>query len=105
MNIVVDDLATISKPDLQKIMVVGTHLHQYYPESPLLVEEIIQDQGFVQLDPLNPAGRNHDFFFCSNSEIYPWMNGQNGISRKKSIRAAFSSFEYDHERIFSSFLL
>jgi hypothetical protein len=85
MNIVVDDLATISKTNLQKVMVVGTHLHQYYPESNLIVEVILKDQGFVQLDPLNPAGRNHDFFFFARTPKYTIGSMENTVYPEKKV--------------------
>ncbi|MCG3224827.1 MAG: hypothetical protein H7647_10195, partial [Candidatus Heimdallarchaeota archaeon] len=47
----------ISKDDLRKLAVVGTHLHQWQGKSKQDVSDVFKQQVMVQLDPLNPAGR------------------------------------------------
>ncbi|MFW9904743.1 MAG: DNA glycosylase AlkZ-like family protein [Candidatus Thorarchaeota archaeon] len=57
----------ITLNELKRLIIVGCHLHRWQGED---VRKIIQEQGFVQLDPLNPAGRYHDFFLSSRIKNY-----------------------------------
>lgn len=65
------NIPSISKAELQKVAIVGCHLHSFITPKRTKIQDIkadlrslIQNQGIIQLDPLNPAGRNHDIF-CS----------------------------------------
>ncbi|WP_371804032.1 DNA glycosylase AlkZ-like family protein [Candidatus Lokiarchaeum ossiferum] len=78
MPIQLDDLPTISKSQLQKLFIVGTHLHKWQNKSSTGIEDVFAEQGFVQIDPLNPAGRNHDHFFLSRMPQY-----QQGMAEKQ----------------------
>lgn len=57
------DFIELSKKELHHIFLVGTHLHSYQAKDSTTIPQIIQDQGMVQYDPLNPVGRYHDHFF------------------------------------------
>ena len=64
------EIIELSKNELQKIAIAGTHLHKWQGESVEDIKKIIKEQAMVQLDPLNPAGRNHDLFFMSRMLNY-----------------------------------
>ncbi len=67
----VSELVTeVSKTDLQKIAIVGTHLHKWQGVDEKDLLRVFQEQASVQLDPLNPAGRNHDIFFAARMAKY-----------------------------------
>ena len=86
MPIQLEDIPVISKSQLQKVMIIGTHLHQWQSESLSGVDQVIAAQGFVQIDPLNPAGRNHDhFFFGSNAHLRTGNGGKTVIFHESSI--------------------
>ncbi len=57
----------ITQDDLKRLLIVGCHLHRWQSND---IRKIIQEQGLVQLDPLNPAGRYHDIFFSSRMADY-----------------------------------
>ena len=66
-----DELVTVvSKEELQKIAIVGTHLHQWQGQDEKDTMKVFHEQASIQLDPLNPAGRNHDLFFLSRMTKY-----------------------------------
>ena len=52
----------ITQDELKRVLIVGCHLHKWQGED---VRGVFQEQGLVQLDPLNPAGRYHDLFFSA----------------------------------------
>ena len=64
------EIQVISKNQLQKVAIVGTHLHQWQGIGKEGILKTFKSHGFVQLDPLNPAGRNHDFFFFARVPDY-----------------------------------
>ncbi len=70
MVIGLQDIPTISKGELKILLIIGTHLHQWQGNDKNDLGSIIQQQGFIQLDPLNPAGRNHDIFLLARSQKY-----------------------------------
>jgi uncharacterized protein YcaQ len=57
----------ITLTELKQLIIVGCHLHRWQGND---IRKIFQKQGLVQLDPLNPAGRYHDFFFSSRMPEY-----------------------------------
>lgn len=57
----------ITQDELKRVLIVGCHLHQWQNKD---LRKVIQEQGMVQLDPLNPAGRYHDIFFSSRIKGY-----------------------------------
>ena len=63
-------LTEITTKELKKIAIVGTHLHKWQGKGVEDIERVFNEQAKVQLDPLNPAGRNHDLFFASRIENY-----------------------------------
>ncbi len=63
-------LTEISTKELKNIAIVGTHLHKWQGKGVEDIEHVFNEQAKVQLDPLNPAGRNHDLFFASRIENY-----------------------------------
>ncbi|NPD89995.1 MAG: hypothetical protein HGN29_14880 [Asgard group archaeon] len=60
----------VSKEELKKIAVVGTHLHKWQGRGRKGIVKVFQEQAMIQLDPLNPAGRNHDVFLLSRIPDY-----------------------------------
>lgn len=60
----------LSQAELRRIMVAGTHLHKWQARGPTGLAHVIHEQGQVQLDPLNPAGRYHDLFFLARMPDY-----------------------------------
>lgn len=75
----------ISKDDLRKLAVVGTHLHQWQGKSKQDISDVFKQQVMVQLDPLNPAGRNHDIFFSSRIKNYEVNDFQNVVYPNKEV--------------------
>ncbi len=63
-------ISTVTKAELQRIMIAGCHLHQWQEKGQAGIRRAFQEQGSVQLDPLNPAGRNHDLFFLARIRDY-----------------------------------
>ncbi|MFQ6125626.1 MAG: hypothetical protein ACE5R6_13645 [Candidatus Heimdallarchaeota archaeon] len=60
----------VSKEELQRIALAGTHLHKWQGEGTEGLRKVIKEQAIVQLDPLNPAGREHDIFFAARVRDY-----------------------------------
>lgn len=63
--------------ELRKIVVVGAHLHKWQGKGNRGIHKVIQEQAMIQLDPLNPAGRNHDLFLLSRIPDYRINEFQN----------------------------
>ncbi|MFX0183322.1 MAG: DNA glycosylase AlkZ-like family protein, partial [Candidatus Hodarchaeota archaeon] len=80
---------SITKEYLQKVTIVGCHLHQWQGVGEEGLLRVIQKNGAIQLDPLNPAGRNHDLFFLAR--IPDYKIGQ------------FESVCYPNKRVFESY--
>ena len=78
----------VSLTELKHIFLVGTHLHKYQGKFKSSVSKIFKSQGSVQYDPLNPAGRYHDHFFCSRIQNYQQGDYENEVYKKKLV------FEY-----------
>ncbi len=70
VDLQLSDLPRITKSQLCKVAIAGTHLHQWQGKGIEGLRKTFRAQGFVQLDPINPAGRNHDFFFFSRIPDY-----------------------------------
>jgi uncharacterized protein YcaQ len=79
----------VSKEDLKRIAIVGTHLHTWQGKGDDGIRDVFQQQATVQLDPLNPAGRNHDLFFLSRIPDY-------GVNR-------FQELIYPNKLVFESY--
>ncbi|MHA1514077.1 MAG: DNA glycosylase AlkZ-like family protein [Candidatus Heimdallarchaeaceae archaeon] len=79
----------VTKEDLQQIAVVGTHLHKWQGESTEDIQSVFKQQALVQLDPLNPAGRNHDLFFQSRIKNYEIDTFQKIVYPKKLVFEAY----------------
>ncbi len=79
----------ISKEDLRKLAVVGTHLHQWQGKSKQDILDVFKQQAMVQLDPLNPAGRNHDIFFSSRIKDYKIDDFQKVVYPSKEVFEAY----------------
>ena len=60
----------VTRSQLRKVAIVGCHLHQYEGKGKIGIRNLIREQGLIQLDPLNPAGRNHDIFCFSRLNAY-----------------------------------
>ncbi|MFX0211487.1 MAG: DNA glycosylase AlkZ-like family protein, partial [Candidatus Hodarchaeota archaeon] len=63
-------IPTISQRELQKVTIVGCNLHQWQSKGDDGIRKVFQENGAIQLDPLNPAGRNHDLFFLARVPDY-----------------------------------
>jgi uncharacterized protein YcaQ len=66
----ISEIPNITKSQLQKLLVVGTHLHSWQGHGVDGLRSVFNEQGFIQIDPLNPAGRYHDFFLFSRIPDY-----------------------------------
>ena len=64
------DSVELTIEQIKHIFLVGTHLHAFQGSKSSDIKEIIKEQGMVQYDPLNPAGRYHDHFFFSRIKDY-----------------------------------
>ncbi|MFX0093506.1 MAG: DNA glycosylase AlkZ-like family protein [Candidatus Hodarchaeota archaeon] len=64
------DAPTITLKELKKVIITGCHLHQWQGEGNESIKDVFREQGTIQLDPLNPAGRNHDVFLFSRIKNY-----------------------------------
>jgi uncharacterized protein YcaQ len=79
----------LSKEGLRKIAIVGTHLHCWQDLGDNSVQNIFLKQAMVQLDPLNPAGRNHDLFFLARTPNYNVHSFQKTVYPKKQVFEAY----------------
>ncbi len=66
----IDDIPKITKSQIQKLLIVGTHLHKWQGHGTEGLKSVFRDQGFIQIDPLDPAGRYHDFFLFARIPDY-----------------------------------
>ncbi|MFQ5981250.1 MAG: DNA glycosylase AlkZ-like family protein [Candidatus Heimdallarchaeota archaeon] len=64
------EIIDVSKDELRKIVLVGAGLHDWQGSGKNGTREVFEQQRMVQLDPLNPAGRNHDVFFAARVSDY-----------------------------------
>ncbi|MFX1284172.1 MAG: DNA glycosylase AlkZ-like family protein [Promethearchaeota archaeon] len=64
----------ITQEELKRVLIVGCHLHRWQSKGKDSIKKVIQEQGIVQLDPINPAGRYHDLFF--SSRIFDYHQGE-----------------------------
>ncbi|MHA1746871.1 MAG: DNA glycosylase AlkZ-like family protein [Promethearchaeota archaeon] len=83
MDLLLAEIPPISKSELQKLLIMGTHLHQWQGQGKRDIPAVMQKQGFFQLDPLNPAGRSHDLFFASRIKNYHRGEAENNLYHKK----------------------
>ncbi len=60
----------VSTEELRRIALAGTHLHKWEGKGTDGLKKVIKDHAVVQLDPLNPAGREHDIFFAARIRDY-----------------------------------
>ncbi|WP_455462847.1 DNA glycosylase AlkZ-like family protein [Candidatus Hodarchaeum mangrovi] len=68
------EIPLITREELKRLIVVGNNLHCWQGTGDEGIRKIIKEHGFIQLDPLNPAGRYHDIFF--NARISGYKKGQ-----------------------------
>jgi hypothetical protein len=78
----------LSKSELKRILIVGSNLHYWQGKGDEGIRKIIREHGFIQLDPLNPAGRYHDIFF--SARIPDYKQGQ------------FEKFAYTKKLVFET---
>ncbi len=94
----------VSLDELQKIAIAGTHLHKWQGIDNSSVSDVFKQQAMVQLDPLNPAGRNHDIFFMSRIQKYIIDSFQKEVYPKKQAFEAYfpnlMSISVEHFPIF-----
>jgi uncharacterized protein YcaQ len=81
-------IPVLGKNELKRIIIVGSNLHCWQGKGEEGIRKIIKEHGFVQLDPLNPAGRYHDIFF--SSRIPDYKQGQ------------FEKLVYDEKLVFET---
>ncbi|MBY9001390.1 MAG: winged helix DNA-binding domain-containing protein [Candidatus Heimdallarchaeota archaeon] len=95
----------ISKENLRKLAIVGTHHHQWQGKDKQDILNVFKQQVMVQLDPLNPAGRNHDIFFSSRIKNYKIADFQKTVySIKEVFEAYFPNLMAITKEHFSLFL-
>lgn len=87
-SIELQDTLELTTEELRKIDVVGLHLNQWN-NSKYPINTLLEKFGGVQLDPLNPAGRSHDFFFMSRIEEYKVMDFEKYVYPNKIIFEAY----------------
>jgi len=68
------EISLITEEELKRLILVGSNLHSWQGAGEDGIRKIIKEHGFIQYDPLNPAGRYHDLFF--NSRILDYKRGQ-----------------------------
>ena len=83
-----DKIPVLRKNEIKRIIIVGSNLHCWQGKGEEGVRKVIKEHGFVQLDPLNPAGRYHDIFF--SSRIPDYKQGQ------------FEKLVYDNKLVFET---
>ena len=93
----------ITQDELKRLIIVGCHLHRWQGND---LRKIIQEQGLVQLDPLNPAGRYHDFFFSSRMSDYQRGEFEKTVYSKKLVFETYfhnlNAIHVDHFPLFYS---
>ena len=70
MPIELQDIPIITKNQIRKLIIIGTHLHQWQGTDTNDLSRVMKEQGIIQLDPLNPAGRSHDHFLFARLPTY-----------------------------------
>lgn len=75
----------VSEKDIRKIAVVGTHLHKWQGKGKEGIKKVFQNQAMIQLDPLNPAGRNHDLFLLARIPDYKINDFQKIVYPEKMV--------------------
>lgn len=60
----------ISKEELRTLLIMGCHLHKWQGQGKEGIRKVIREQGLVQLDPLAPCARYHDYFFSCRIPDY-----------------------------------
>ena len=79
----------VTREEIQKLAIVGTHLHDWQGSDNNSISDVFKQQAMVQLDPLNPAGRNHDIFFMSRIQNYTLDAFQKTVYPKKQAFEAY----------------
>lgn len=79
----------LTKKELTHIALVGSQLNQFTSTGRSGVRQVLETIGSVQLDPLNPAGRNHDLFFMARVKDYT--------------QGLFEAVAYPERRVFESY--
>jgi uncharacterized protein YcaQ len=64
------EIPMLTESELKRILIVGSNLHCWLGTGDEGIRKLIKDYGFVQLDPLNPAGRYHDIFVSARIPDY-----------------------------------
>ncbi|MHA2108874.1 MAG: hypothetical protein ACW99R_14320, partial [Candidatus Hodarchaeales archaeon] len=64
------EIPTLTQDELKRILLVGCNLHTWLGTGDEGIRKVLDMHGFVQLDPLNPAGRYHDYFFSARVPDY-----------------------------------
>ncbi len=64
------EIPILTKEEIKRILLVGSNLHTWFGTGDEGIRKLLQTHGFVQLDPLSPAGRYHDYFFCARLSDY-----------------------------------
>ncbi len=104
MGLELTDVPIISKNDLKQVQIVGTHLHEWIGKGTVGLNTCIQRMGCVQIDPINPAGRNHDHFFLSRIPNYRQGSLESDLYQKaKVFEAYFPNLHAIDRRVFPLF--
>ncbi|MFX1535950.1 MAG: DNA glycosylase AlkZ-like family protein [Promethearchaeota archaeon] len=93
----------ITQDELKRLLIVGCHLHRWQGND---IRKIIQKQSLIQLDPLNPAGRYHDFFFSSRMSDYQQGEFEKTVYSEKLVFETYfhnlNAIHVDHFPLFYS---
>lgn len=79
------EIPSITEEELKRVIIVGNSLHRWQGNGDEGIRKVIKDQGFVQLDPLNPAGRYHDIFFSARIPDYKQGQFEKLVYTEKSV--------------------
>ncbi|MFX0115250.1 MAG: DNA glycosylase AlkZ-like family protein [Candidatus Hodarchaeota archaeon] len=80
----------VSKEELRSILLAGTGLCAWQGKGKKGVQNVFEKQRMVQIDPLNPAGRNHDLFFAARVPDYQFSLFERIMYAEKTVFEAYS---------------
>jgi uncharacterized protein YcaQ len=69
-NEMLEIIEHLSLKELRKIAISAGGLNKFSGKDKTAINSIIRNSGMIQLDPIDPAGRNHDLYFMSRYPYY-----------------------------------
>lgn len=85
------DIPTVTKEELRQVLICGTKLHQWGQKGKTGLDAFLADRQRIQLDPLNPAGRQHDVLLFSRVPNYKLGDFERWAYPNKKV---FESYHY-----------